>query len=260
MRVDLYLNVAGYTQSRKKAQDLIDAGAVTIDGEKIKKSSFQINELVEHDVLIEQPFPYVSRGGVKLQAALDAFGINVNGKKAVDVGASTGGFTDCLLRRGAKQVIAVDSGVGQLHESLVADSRVVSVEHFNAREMDLETTNGYCDVAVTDVSFISQTYIIPSVARVLSEGGIFVSLIKPQFEAGRQALGKNGIVTNSAYRFIAAKRVVTCAVEHGFDCIGFIQSPIDGGDGNKEYLAYFIKKACVEPKIDDRYLKKLTSL
>lgn len=260
MRVDLYLSAAGYTQSRKKAQDLIEANAVTIDGEKIKKSSFQINEALEHDVVIEQPFPYVSRGGVKLEAALDAFRINVNQKKAVDVGASTGGFTDCLLRRGAKRVIAVDAGIGQLHESLLSDPRVKSVEHFNAREMDLEVTEGYCDVAVADVSFISQTYIIPSVAKVLCDGGIYVSLVKPQFEAGRQAIGKNGIVTNSAYRFLAAKRVVSSALENGFDCIGFINSPIDGGDGNKEYLAYFVKRACVRSTVDDKYLKRVTSL
>ena len=260
MRADVYLNLAGYTKSRKKAQDLIDAGAVVIDGVKIKKSSEAINELVEHVVKIEQVFLYVSRGGVKLEAALDAFCINVNHKKAVDVGASTGGFTDCLLKRGAKEVVAIDSGIGQLHESLQNDPRVRSVEHFNARELNLDITGGYCDVAVADVSFISQTYIIAPISSVLSDNGIFVSLIKPQFEAGRQALGKNGVVTNSAYRFIAAKRVISCAVENGFDCIGFIRSPIDGGDGNKEYLAYFVKKACVEPKIDDKYIKKITSL
>ena len=260
MRADVYLHAAGYTQSRKKAQDLIDAGAVTVDGVLIKKSSVAINEAVEHDVKIEQVFLYVSRGGMKLEAALDAFAINVNHKKAVDVGASTGGFTDCLLKRGAREVYAIDSGIGQLHESLLNDPRVHSIEHFNAREMDLSTTDGYCDIAVADVSFISQTYIIPSVSRVLADGGIFVSLVKPQFEAGRSALGKNGIVTSAAYRFLAAKRVITSAVENGFDCIGFIRSPIEGGDGNKEYLAYFIKKSCVEPKIDDKYLKRITSL
>ena len=260
MRADVYLAAAGYTQSRKKAQDLIDAGAVKIDGQVIKKSSLAINETVEHEVVIEQVFPYVSRGGIKLQAALDAFSINVSCKKALDVGSSTGGFTDCLLQRGASRVIAVDSGIGQLHESLLKDERVKSVEHFNARELDLEVTEGYCDIAVADVSFISQTYIIPPVAGVLRDGGIFVSLIKPQFEAGRQALGKNGIVSSAAYRFLAAKRVVNCAVNCGFDCIGFIRSPIEGGDGNKEYLAYFIKKPTLKSSIDDKTLKRITSL
>lgn len=260
MRVDVYLTAAGYTSSRKKAQDLISEGAVIIDGEPVKKSSAPINETVEHSVIIEQVFPFVSRGGVKLQAALDAFGINVNGKKAVDVGASTGGFTDCLLQRGAKRVIAVDSGIGQLHESLREDNRVLSVEHFNARELNTEITDGYCDIAVADVSFISQTYIIPPIATVLRDGGIFVSLIKPQFEAGRQALGKNGVVTNSAYRFLAAKRVIYCAAENGFDCLGLIKSPIEGGDGNKEYLAYFVKKSCIKPQIDDKIIKRITVL
>lgn len=260
MRIDVYLSTVGYTPSRKKAQDLIDAGAVMVDGVKIKKASEAINETVEHTVVIEQVFPYVSRGGVKLQAALDAFKINVSCKKAVDVGSSTGGFTDCLLQRGASRVIAVDSGVGQLHESLLADSRVKSVEQFNARELTVKVTEGLCDIAVADVSFISQTYIIPPISGVLVDGGIFVSLIKPQFEAGRSALGKNGVVTNSAYRFLAAKRVISSAVENGFDCIGFIKSPIEGGDGNREYLAYFVKKPCVKPQIDDKMIKRITSL
>ena len=260
MRVDVYLAAAGYTQSRKKAQDLIDAGAVKIDGAVVKKSSFVINEAVEHDVVIEQPFLYVSRGGVKLEAALNAFGVNVNYKKALDVGASTGGFTDCLLKRGAKEVYAIDAGIGQLHESLLSDSRVHSIEHFNARELTPAVTNGECDVAVADVSFISQTYIIAQIGACLCNGASFISLIKPQFEAGRAALGKNGVVTNSAYRFLAAKRVISCAVENGFDCIGFIRSPIEGGDGNVEYLAHFVKKQCVKPQIDDKFIKRITSL
>ena len=260
MRVDVYLAAAGYTQSRKKAQDLIDAGVVKIDGVTVKKSSLVINESVEHNVVIEQPFLYVSRGGVKLEAALNAFKINVNRKKALDVGASTGGFTDCLLKRGAKEIYAIDAGIGQLHESLRNDERVHSIEHFNARELNPSITDGACDVAVADVSFISQTYIIAQIASCLSEGASFISLIKPQFEAGRAALGKNGVVTNSAYRFLAAKRVISFAVENGFDCVGLIRSPIEGGDGNVEYLAHFIKKSCVKPQIDDKIIKRVTSL
>lgn len=258
MRVDVYLTLAGYTASRKKAQDLISAGAVIIDGEKVKKSSSVINEAVAHEVVLEQVFPYVSRGGVKLKAAIDAFKINVNRKKAVDVGASTGGFTDCLLQHGADIVYAIDSGADQLHETLRSNQKVISIEHFNARELTRQTTNGECDVAVADVSFISQTYIISQIGSVLRDGGVFISLIKPQFEAGRAALGRNGVVTNSAYRFLAVKRVVSCAVENGFDCLGLIPSPIEGGDGNKEYLAYFIKKNCVKPQIDDKFIKRIT--
>lgn len=260
MRVDLYLTEAGYTQSRKKAQDLIAAGAVTVDGAVVKKASAPINEGIPHEVVIEQVFRYVSRGGMKLEAALDAFHISVNRKKAVDVGASTGGFTDCLLKRGASHVVAVDAGIGQLHESLRADKRVTVIEHFNARELNVEVTSGLCDVAVADVSFISQTYIIPPIASVLAPNGIFVSLIKPQFEAGRQALGKNGVVTNAAYRFLAAKRVIVSAMENGLDCVGLIPSPIEGGDGNKEYLAYFIKRPSVVPLVDDKMMKRITAL
>ena len=260
MRIDKYLAAAKYTKSRKFAQDLIDAGAVKVDGVTIKKASQEIDHTVPHNVEIEELFKYVSRGGMKLEAALDAFGINVNGLKAVDVGASTGGFTDCLLKRGAKKVYAIDAGVGQLHPSLLEDSRVCSIEKFNARELNLAVTEGVCDVAVADVSFISQTYIIPPIAAVLRDGGGFVSLIKPQFEAGSSALGKGGIVTSSAYRFLAVKRVLSCAIENGFDCKGLIPSPITGGDGNKEYLAYFEKSGVITPKIDDKYIKRITAL
>ncbi len=260
MRVDLYLTEAGYTQSRKKAQDLIDAGAVTVDGIVVKKSSASINEAIPHEVHIEQVFRYVSRGGMKLEAALDAFSLSVNRKKAVDVGASTGGFTDCLLKRGAAHVVAVDAGIGQLHESLRNDPRVTVIEHFNARELNETVTNGPCDVAVADVSFISQTYIIPPIASVLVPNGVFVSLIKPQFEAGRSALGKNGVVTNAAYRFLAAKRVIACGQENGLDCVGLIRSPIEGGDGNKEYLACFVKRPTVVPRVDDKMIKYITAL
>ena len=259
MRADVYLSAFGHTKSRKKAQDLIDAGAVKIDGETVKKASVHINEGVPHTVEIEQIFKYVSRGGMKLEAALDAFRINVNRLKAVDVGASTGGFTDCLLKRGAAEVWAIDSGIGQLHTDLLSDSRVHSVESFNARMLDEKVTNGLCDVAVADVSFISQTYIIPNIASVLKQGGVFISLIKPQFEAGRSALGKNGVVHSSAYRFLAAKRVISSACENGFDCLALIRSPIDGGDGNKEYLACFVKKSCIKPRVDDKLIKRITA-
>lgn len=259
MRADVYLATFGHTASRKKAQDLIDAGAVRIDGETVKKSSVLINEEIPHTVEIEQVFKYVSRGGMKLEAALDAFRVNVNRKKAVDVGASTGGFTDCLLKRGAATVYAIDAGIGQLHPDLLADSRVHNIEKFNARELTPEITEGHCDIAVADVSFISQTYIIPGIASVIDDEGVFVSLIKPQFEAGRSALGKNGIVSSGAYRYLAVKRVISCACENGFDCLGLIRSPIEGGDGNKEYLALFVKRSCVTPRVDDKLIKRITS-
>lgn len=260
MRADVYLTAMGHTPSRKKAQDLIDAGAVWIDGVTVKKSSAPINEEVPHEVRIEQVFKYVSRGGMKLEAALDAFRISVNRKKAVDVGSSTGGFTDCLLQRGARSVTCIDSGIGQLHASLRADPRVTVKEQFNAREMTVADTDGVCDLAVMDVSFISQTYLLGQIASVLKDGGELVSLIKPQFEAGKSALGKNGVVHNAAYRFLAVKRVLSVAFEHGLDCVGLIVSPIEGGDGNKEYLAYMIKRESLAPRLDDATLRRITSL
>ena len=259
MRADVYLCTFGHTESRKKAQDLIDASAVKIDGVIVKKSSVTINEAVPHRVELEQVFKYVSRGGMKLEAALDAFHINVNRAKAVDIGASTGGFTDCLLKRGASRVYAVDAGVSQLHPELLRDERVRSIEKFNARELTPDVTEGPCDVAVADVSFISQTYLIEPIASVLKDGGVFISLIKPQFEAGRQALGKNGVVSSGAYRYLAAKRVISFACEKGFDCLNLIRSPIDGGDGNREYLALFIKRSCFVPRVDDKAIKRITA-
>ena len=260
MRVDKYLAAAKYTKSRKFAQDLIDEGAVKIDGVVVKKASQEIDHTVPHKVEIEEIFKYVSRGGMKLEAALSAFSVNVNGAKAVDVGASTGGFTDCLLKRGARQVYAIDAGVGQLHPSLAGDARVCSIEKFNARDLTPLATDGECDVAVADVSFISQTYIIPQIVSVLKDGGTFISLIKPQFEAGTSALSKGGVVTSSAYRFLAVKRVLSCAHENGLDCRGLIHSPITGGDGNKEYLACFVKANTLVPKIDDKMIKRITAL
>ena len=160
MRIDKYLAAAGYTKSRKFAQDLIDAGAVKVDGALVKKASQEIDHTVPHDIEIEQIFKYVSRGGMKLEGALDSFSVKVQGLKVVDVGASTGGFTDCLLKRGAAKVYAIDSGVGQLHPSLAEDERVISIEKFNARDLTPAVTDGACDMAVADVSFISQTYIM----------------------------------------------------------------------------------------------------
>ena len=259
MRIDKYLFEARYTKSRKFAQDLIDAGAVTVDGRIIKKPSEDIDPTVPHEVVLEELFKYVSRGGMKLEGALDAFKIDVRGLKCLDVGASTGGFTDCLLKRGAKEIYAVDSGVGQLHPDLLSDPRVRSIEKFNARNLTKNTIDGECDIAVADVSFISQTYLLAPIAECLRDGGIFVSLIKPQFEAGASALGKNGVVKNAGYRFLAVKRVLNAAHEIGFDARGLIPSPITGGDGNKEYLAYFIKRECIESAVDDKTIKRITA-
>ncbi len=246
MRADVFLCECGYIESRTRAARLIEEGKVIIDGKKIVKPSEQITE-EEHEVEITELDRFVSRGGLKLCAAIETFGIDVFGKRCIDVGASTGGFTDCLLQNGAECVFAVDSGVDQLHESLLENERVVSVEGFNARNLSREFF-GVFDIAVMDVSFISQTILHPCVADVLDDGGIFVSLIKPQFEAGRSALGKNGIVRDAKHREAAVNRVLDSGEACGFEIIGVIPSPIEGGDGNREYLVCFKRNSKTNAK------------
>ena len=184
---------------------------------------------------------FVSRGGVKLKGALLEFHIDVSGKLCLDVGASSGGFTDCLLKSGATHVIAVDSGSGQLNESIRRDDRVTVFENYNARYMKSDDLEYSPSLAVMDVSFISATYIIPAVYDVLADGGEFVCLIKPQFEVGRANLGKGGIVKDSKARADAVKKVTDFATGCGFKVKGIMQSTIKGGDGNIEFLAHFVK-------------------
>ncbi|MBR7181336.1 MAG: TlyA family RNA methyltransferase [Clostridia bacterium] len=235
MRLDLYLAEEGLVSSRARAKQLILAGAVTLDGRVVDKPSF---EVTGSPVIAVQDGGFVSRGGEKLAAALDAFGIDPRGMRAIDIGASTGGFTDCLLSRGASRVVAIDSGAGQLHPSLLRDGRVINIEHFNAREL-ASTDVGHFDLAVMDVSFISQTLILPRIVDILTPTGIAVTLIKPQFEAGRAALNKKGIVKSPRDRIFAIRRVLTAAAEASLTCVGLAVSPITGGDGNIEYLACF---------------------
>lgn len=237
MRLDVYLVENGFCESRSRASRLIGEGKILLDGKIAVKAGQEVS-CGEHTVEITEADKFVGRGGLKLEGALDAFGIDVSGKKCIDVGASTGGFTDCLLQRGAAHVCAVDSGRGQLHAKLMSDIRVTSVEGFNARELSPETF-GVFEIAVMDVSFISQTLIHKSLRSVLSEGAYFVGLIKPQFEAGKSALGKGGIVKSPTDREAAIKRVIESAAISGFELVGVVRSPIEGGDGNIEYLAAF---------------------
>ena len=242
MRLDLFLVDKAYTESRQKAQRLIKNGCVSIDGKVITKPSDDIDEKIEHSVDITETENerYVSRGGLKLEGALDAFKLSPNGLVCADIGASTGGFTDCLLQKGAKKVFAFDSGSDQLHSKLKNDERVVSKEGFNARYITPADIGEAVDLVVMDVSFISQTLIIPAIVRLLKTNGVFVTLIKPQFEAGRSALGKNGIVKRKEDRLAAVKRVVDCAFDNGLSIKGLVKSPIKGGDGNEEFLAAFV--------------------
>lgn len=241
MRIDVYLADAGILGSRTEAKRFIDEGAVFVDGKPISKPSFDVTGLEDKIFVDRSVKQYVSRGGVKLKGALLAFGISCNDRLCLDIGASSGGFTDCLLKEGARHVIAIDSGSGQMAEILRRDKRVTVVENYNARYMAREDLEYVPDLAVMDVSFISATYIIPSVYDVLREGGEFICLIKPQFEVGRVGVGKGGIVKDNKLRDHAVTKVTDFAKERGFYLKSLIQSPIKGGDGNIEFLAHFIK-------------------
>lgn len=240
MRLDAYLADAGLAVSRTEARRLIEEGLVSVDGKEVKKPSFDISGREEFLSVKPREKSFVGRGGVKLEGAFSSFSVSAAGKRCIDVGASSGGFTDCLLQHGAEHVIAVDSGRGQLVESLRRDARVTSVEGFNARYMQPTDLEYVPELAVMDVSFISATYIIPALARCLREGADFILLIKPQFEVGREGVGKGGIVKKQSDRDAAVRRVVECAEGFGFKLKGLIESPIQGGDGNIEYLAHFV--------------------
>lgn len=242
MRADVFLYTHGLAPSRETAKKLILGGSVRLAGVTVKKPSEDIPDVTDPAdlaILPSDTLRYASRGGLKLSAALDAFKISVAGARALDIGASTGGFTDCLLSRGAAHVTAVDSGHGQLLPRLSADPRVRSLEGVNARFLNAKETGDGFDIAVMDVSFISQTLILPVIPPLLADGGRLVSLIKPQFEVGRADVGKGGIVRSAAARKRAADSVCSAAAALGFEAVGVIPSPIEGGDGNIEYLAYF---------------------
>ncbi len=233
-----------------------------LDGRVIRKVSEDISE-GEHQLTVGSidELKYVSRGGLKLEAALNAFPQALAGAVMADIGASTGGFTDCLLRQGVARVYCIDAGHGQLHPTLLQDSRVRNCEGVNARSLtpgemlslekaaspdcknpDGTPFEGWVDGVVMDVSFISQTLIHPAIAAIVKDGGCFYTLIKPQFEAGASALSKGGIVKKEADRKAAVDRVLASAAACGFSLAGVTPSPIQGGDGNVEYMALLIKK------------------
>lgn len=241
MRIDVYLTEKGFAQSRTEAKNFITSGAVKINGRVITKPSYDVSD-GEFAVSVDKSTKkYISRGGYKLEAALLEFNISVNERLALDVGASSGGFTDCLLQNGACHVISVDSGSNQIADSLRKDPRVTVIENYNARYIKLEDLEYTPDLAVMDVSFISATYIIPSLYSVLSKGADFVCLIKPQFEVGRALIGKGGIVKDEKSRLLAVNKVIDFAKNQGFEFVSVTISPIQGGDGNIEYLAHFRK-------------------
>lgn len=250
MRLDLYLYENGYAASRQRAKVLIDAGQVYIDGVQRTKASFAVSD--DRPVSVEirgEVMPYVGRGGYKMAGMLDGFSVDPTGFVCVDIGASTGGFTDCLLQRGAAKVYAVDSGSDQLVQSLREDDRVVVMEQFNARSLDDSHTGGRVSLCVCDVSFISLSKIFEPVTRILcdydpqTKAGSFLALIKPQFEAGKEHIGKGGIVRDKKVYLRVISDLIAAAETHELYCISVLPSPILGGDGNREFLAHFAYRA-----------------
>jgi 23S rRNA (cytidine1920-2'-O)/16S rRNA (cytidine1409-2'-O)-methyltransferase len=236
-RLDKLLVDRGLVASRERARALIMSGAVLVRGQPETKPGTMLDPSVEL-ALREEDHPYVSRGALKLVKGLDTFGIDPTGKVALDVGASTGGFTDVLLRRGATRVYAIDVGYGQLAWTLRQDPRVVVLERENVRNMDLALVPEPCDLAVTDVSFISLTLVLPRIAELLRPpaGKPIVALVKPQFEVGRELVGKGGVVRDEAVRRSAVDKIRTWANANGFVAGEDVESPITGPAGNVEYL------------------------
>ncbi|SIS62888.1 TlyA family RNA methyltransferase [Alicyclobacillus vulcanalis] len=244
-RLDVLLVERGLYPSREAARRAIMAGLVRVAGGRAEKPGMK----VEEDAAVEIDRPareYASRGGLKLERALDAFGISVAGRVAVDVGASTGGFTDCLLQRGAKRVYAVDVGYGQLAWRLRQDPRVCVMERTNFRHVDPAQFDPPPDLAVMDVSFISIRLLFPKLSEVCVPDADIVTLIKPQFEAGRDRVGKGGIVRDPEVHRAVILDILTSIESMGWCCRGLDYSPITGGDGNVEFLGWFRMQADVE--------------
>ncbi len=234
-RIDTALARRGLAPSREKARIFVMAGNVYASGERILKPDHK----VARDARIEvkgNPIPYVSFGGVKLEAALAAFSLDVTGKKALDIGSSTGGFVDCLLKKGATVVYAFDVGTNQLHEKLRGDSRVVLKENFNARSLAFEDIGERLDIATIDVSFISLKKIMPPVIPLIKSGGAIVSLVKPQFEVGRFEVGKGGIVRDEAKIGRVIEEIKDFGRKVGIEAIDLMESPREKEKKNKEYF------------------------
>lgn len=241
-RIDVLLVEKGLETSRERAKALVMAGLVFAGGIKIDKPGDEVDPASE--ILVKgQSIPYVSRGGLKLAKAIKSFEISLTGKTCMDVGASTGGFTDCMLQNEAKKVYAVDVGYGQLAWKLRTDPRVVSLERTNIRYLTAEQVPEPVDFFSVDISFISLTLALPAIKNILSQDAQGVCLIKPQFEAGREKVGKKGVVRDRSVHCEVIEKIVLFAREQGFSVCGLDFSPVKGPEGNIEYLIY-LKNSC----------------
>lgn len=265
-RLDVILVKRGLAASREKAKEMIKAGSVYINGRREDKAGAFFDEDITEPEVTGGELRYVSRGGLKLEKALDCWKIQLKGKVCMDIGASTGGFTDCMLQNGAARVYAVDTGRGQLAEKLRQDERVICMEQTNFRYVTGDDIGERMDFAGADVSFISLTKILIPARNLLKSGGGLVCLIKPQFEAGRGRVGKNGVVREPEIHREVIRKIVDYA-----DCIGFLvrsleYSPVRGSEGNIEYLLYLKKEAEPEEAVAslsdgeaEKLLEKLTA-
>lgn len=239
-RLDVLVFEQGLAESREKAKALIMAGVIYADNQKSDKPGTTYPETVKLE-LRGNKLKYVSRGGLKLEKAMKSFSLDLNDKVTMDIGASTGGFTDCMLQNGAKKVYSIDVGYGQLDWKLRNDDRVVNLERTNVRYITKEQVSDEIDFFSVDVCFISLTLVLPAVRPLLKEDGCAVCLIKPQFEAGRGKVGKNGVVRDKNIHIEVIEKIFNYCLENGFSVLDLDYSPIKGPEGNIEYLIYIRK-------------------
>lgn len=255
-RLDALLTAKGFFESRAKAQAAIMAGQILVNEQKIDKPGTQVPEEAAIRILGDK-LPYVSRGGLKLEKALNIFPISVAGKVVADIGASTGGFTDCALQNGAAKVYAIDVGYGQLAWKLRSDERVVNMERTNVRYLEKEHLAEMVDTATIDVAFISLDKVLPAVHKILKPEGFVIALIKPQFEAGKENVGKKGVVRDPKVHEAVINNVIAFAKNEGFGVAGLEFSPIKGPEGNIEYLLYLTLQD--DDAVDAAYVSELVS-
>ena len=239
-RLDILLVEKGICNSRERAKTNIMAGLVFVDGHRVDKAGEKVNRDAEI-IFKGEELKYVSRGGLKLEKAMNEFNISLENKVCMDIGASTGGFTDCMLQNGATKVFSVDVGYGQFAWKLRVDERVVCMERTNIRYVTPEDIGDKLDFASIDVSFISLRTIMPAVKNLLKDNGEVVALIKPQFEAGRDKVGKKGVVREKSVHKEVVSNIANYLIENDFNIVGMSFSPIKGPEGNREYLVYFSK-------------------
>lgn len=239
-RLDILLVEKGICNSRERAKTNIMAGLIFVDGHRVDKAGEKVSRDVEI-IFKGEELKYVSRGGLKLEKAMNEFNISLDNKVCMDIGASTGGFTDCMLQNGASKVFSVDVGYGQFAWKLRVDERVVCMERTNIRYVTPEDIGDKLDFASIDVSFISLRTIMPAVKNLLKDNGEVVALIKPQFEAGRDKVGKKGVVREKSVHKEVVSNIANYLIENDFNIVGMSFSPIKGPEGNREYLVYFSK-------------------